>query len=193
MLFDLANQEAGIVVGTGDLSELALGWCTFNADQMSNYNVNVSVPKTMIIYLVEWYAKHKASKNLALALKRVIDTPISPELIPPEQGEIQQKTEEVIGPYELHDFFIYHFLRNGSSPTKIFHLANLAYKEKYSQKEIQKWMKLFFERFFSQQFKRTTLPPGPKIGSVSLSPRGDWRMPDEASATIYTKEIEALI
>ena len=193
VLFDLANQEAGIVVGTGDLSELALGWCTFNADQMSNYNVNVSVPKTMIIYLVEWYAKHKASKNLALALKRVIDTPISPELIPPKQGEIQQKTEEVIGPYELHDFFIYHFLRNGSSPTKIFHLANLAYKEKYSQKEIQKWLKLFFERFFSQQFKRTTLPPGPKIGSVSLSPRGDWRMPDEASATIYTKEIEALI
>ena len=147
----------------------------------------------MIIYLVEWYAKHKASKNLALALKRVIDTPISPELIPPEKGQIQQKTEEVIGPYELHDFFIYHFLRNGSSPTKIFHLAKLAYKEKYSQKEIQKWLKLFFERFFSQQFKRTTLPPGPKIGSVSLSPRGDWRMPDEASATIYTKEIEALI
>ena len=193
ILFDLANQEAGIVVGTGDLSELALGWCTFNADQMSNYNVNVSVPKTMIAYLVEWYAQHKANEKLALVLKRVIDTPISPELIPPEQGQIQQKTEEVIGPYELHDFFIYHFLRNGSSPTKIFHLTKLAYGEQYSQKEIQKWLKLFFERFFSQQFKRTTLPPGPKIGSVSLSPRGDWRMPDEASATIYTEEIEALV
>ena len=193
ILFDLANQEGGIVVGTGDLSELALGWCTFNADQMSNYNVNVSVPKTMITYLVEWYAQHKANEKLALVLKRVIDTPISPELIPPEQGQIQQKTEEVIGPYELHDFFIYHFLRNGSSPTKIFHLTKLAYGEQYSQKEIQKWLKLFFERFFSQQFKRTTLPPGPKIGSVSLSPRGDWRMPDEASATIYTEEIEALV
>ena len=193
ILFDLANQEGGIVVGTGDLSELALGWCTFNADQMSNYNVNVSVPKTMIAYLVEWYAQHKANEKLALVLKRVIDTPISPELIPPEQGQIQQKTEEVIGPYELHDFFIYHFLRNGSSPTKIFHLTKLAYGEQYSQKEIQKWLKLFFERFFSQQFKRTTLPPGPKIGSVSLSPRGDWRMPDEASATIYTEEIEALV
>ena len=193
ILFDLANQEGGIVVGTGDLSELALGWCTFNADQMSNYNVNVSVPKTMITYLVEWYAQHKANEKLTLVLKRVIDTPISPELIPPEQGQIQQKTEEVIGPYELHDFFIYHFLRNGSSPTKIFHLTKLAYGEQYSQKEIQKWLKLFFERFFSQQFKRTTLPPGPKIGSVSLSPRGDWRMPDEASATIYTEEIEALV
>ena len=193
ILFDLANQEGGIVVGTGDLSELALGWCTFNADQMSNYNVNVSVPKTMITYLVEWYAQHKANEKLALVLERVIDTPISPELIPPEQGQIQQKTEEVIGPYELHDFFIYHFLRNGSSPTKIFHLTKLAYGEQYSQKEIQKWLKLFFERFFSQQFKRTTLPPGPKIGSVSLSPRGDWRMPDEASATIYTEEIEALV
>ena len=193
ILFDLANQEEGIVVGTGDLSELALGWCTFNADQMSNYNVNVSVPKTMITYLVEWYAQHKANEKLALVLKRVIDTPISPELIPPEQGQIQQKTEEVIGPYELHDFFIYHFLRNGSSPTKIFHLTKLAYGEQYSKREIQKWLKLFFERFFSQQFKRTTLPPGPKIGSVSLSPRGDWRMPDEASATIYTEEIEALV
>ena len=193
ILFDYANKENAIVVGTGDLSELALGWCTFNADQMSNYNVNVSVPKTMITYLVEWYAQNKASRQLAEVLKRIIDTPISPELIPPTEGKIHQKTEEIIGPYELHDFFIYHFLRYGASPAKILNLAKLAYFEKYSEQEIQKWLRMFFERFFSQQFKRTTLPPGPKIGSVSLSPRGDWRMPDEASVEIYLKEIEQLI
>ena len=193
ILFDYANKENAIVVGTGDLSELALGWCTFNADQMSNYNVNVSVPKTMITYLVEWYAQNKASRQLADVLKRIIDTPISPELIPPTEGKIHQKTEEIIGPYELHDFFIYHFLRYGASPAKIFNLAKLAYFEKYSEQEIQKWLRMFFERFFSQQFKRTTLPPGPKIGSVSLSPRGDWRMPDEASVEIYLKEIDQLI
>ena len=192
ILFDCANKENGIVVGTGDLSELALGWCTFNADHMSNYNVNVSVPKTMIKYLVQWYAHNKATTKLADVLKRIIDTPISPELIPPKEGEIHQKTEEIIGPYELHDFFIYHFLRYGASPTKIFNLAKLAYSREYSDQEIQKWIRVFFERFFGQQFKRTTLPPGPKIGSVSLSPRGDWRMPDEASAEIYLREIDQL-
>jgi NAD+ synthase (glutamine-hydrolysing) len=129
---------------------------------------------------------------LADVLKRIIDTPISPELIPPKEGQIHQKTEEIIGPYELHDFFIYHFLRYGASPTKIFNLAKLAYSREYSDQEIQKWIRVFFQRFFSQQFKRTTLPPGPKIGSVSLSPRGDWRMPDEASAEIYLQEIDQL-
>ncbi len=193
ILFDYANKENAIVVGTGDLSELALGWCTFNADQMSNYNVNVSVPKTMVTYLVQWYAQNKAQSKLADVLERIIDTPISPELIPPTDDEIHQKTEEIIGPYELHDFFIFHFLRYGAPPTKIFNLAKLAYPEKYSEEEIQKWMRVFFQRFFSQQFKRTTLPPGPKIGSVSLSPRGDWRMPDEASAEIYILEIDQLI
>ena len=193
ILFDYANKENAIVVGTGDLSELALGWCTFNADQMSNYNVNVGVPKTLITYLVSWYAKHKAAPDFADVLHRIIDTPISPELIPPTAGEIHQKTEDIIGPYELHDFFMYHFLRYGASPTKIFYLAKIAYSEKYSDLAMQKWIRIFFQRFFSQQFKRTTLPPGPKIGSVSLSPRGDWRMPDEASAEIYLQEIDELI
>ena len=193
ILFDYANKIAAIVVGTGDLSELALGWCTFNADQMSNYNVNVSIPKTMIAYLVDWYALNHAKPRLANILKKVIATPISPELVPPTNGKISQKTEEIIGPYELHDFFLFHFLRHGATPSKIFKLAIIAFSAKYSENDIQGWLKIFFTRFFNQQFKRTTLPPGPKVGSVSLSPRGDWRMPDEASAKIYLDEIEHLI
>ncbi len=192
VLFDIANQQGGIVVGTGDLSELALGWCTFNADHMASYNVNASVPKTLIAYLVRWYARHRADTALAAVLQRVLDTPISPELVPSQDASIAQRTEDLVGPYRLHDFFLYHFLRYGSSPTKIDALAALAFAEEFDRATIRHWLKLFFTRFFSQQFKRTTLPPGPKVGSLSLSPRGDWRMPDEASAAAWLAEIEAL-
>ena len=190
LLFDYANQVGGIVVGTGDLSELALGWCTFNADHIASYNVNAGVPKTLVSYLVRWYARHRASGELAGVLDRVIDTPITPELIPPRDGRISQETEAIIGPYELHDFFLYHYVRDGFEPRKIYELARLAFDGRYEGATIRQWLKLFFERFFSQQYKRTTLPPGPKVGSVSLSPRGDWRMPDEASAASIIAEID---
>lgn len=180
ILFDLANKMNGIVVGTGDLSELALGWCTFNADHMSSYNVNVGVPKTLVQYLTRWYAQHRASSRLRQALERVLDTPITPELLPASDGEIAQRTEEIIGPFELHDFFLYHFLRTGADVAKIRTLANHAYADTYAPKEIDRWLRVFITRFHRQQFKRTTLPPGPKVGTVALSPRGDWRMPDEA-------------
>ena len=193
ILFNYANKIGGIVVGTGDLSELALGWATFNADQMANYNVNASVPKTMMAYLVRWYAQHRAQTDLAVVLQDVLATPISPELIPPEDGEISQRTEDLVGPYELHDFFLYHWLRHGATPTKIFHLARLSFDGLYSQEVIQHWMLQFFRRFMTQQFKRTTLPPGPKVGSVSLSPRGDWRMPDEAGFQHLLAEVSQLL
>ena len=183
LLFDTANMRKGLVVGTGDLSELALGWCTFNADHMSNYNVNVSVPKTLISYLVQWYADHKASETLKKVLIRVLETPITPELIPTKTGQISQVTEDIIGPYELHDFFLYHMIRTGASVEKIFILAGLAFADKFSSEEIKKWLGVFIQRFYQQQFKRTTLPPGPKVGTVSLSPRGDWRMPDEVNVS----------
>ncbi len=192
ILFDWANKTGGIVVGTGDLSELALGWCTYNADHMASYNVNASVPKTMVKYLVRWYARHRADGELAEVLARVLDTPISPELLATREGEIAQHTEAIIGPYELHDFFLFHFVRNGARAAKIFHLACLAFAGRYEPAEIRAWLGTFFRRFFAQQFKRTTLPPGPKVGTVSLSPRGDWRMPDEASAKGLLAEIEAL-
>lgn len=194
ILFNYANKVGGIVVGTGDLSELALGWCTFNADHMANYNVNASVPKTLIAYLVRWYAQHRAGvhPNLSTVLQRVLETPISPELIPPEDGEISQLTESLVGPYELHDYFLYHYLRHGSRPTKIFALARRSFNGAHSDAEIAHWLKQFFQRFISQQFKRSTLPPGPKVGSVSLSPRGDWRMPDEASAQALLDEIDQI-
>ena len=191
ILFNTANRIGGIVVGTGDLSELALGWCTFNADQTANYNVNAGVPKTLVAYLVRWYARHRADAELARVLARVLDTPISPELVPAEEG-IGQRTEELIGPYELHDFFLYHFLRTGAGARKIFALACLAFRDAYAPAEIKRWLRVFFERFFAQQFKRTTLPPGPKVGTVSLSPRGDWRMPDEAGAAAALAAIDAL-
>ncbi|MBV1905256.1 MAG: NAD(+) synthase [Pseudomonadales bacterium] len=207
ILFDYANKVNGVVVGTGDMSELALGWCTFNADQMSSYNVNAGIPKTLISYLMRWYAEHRASPKLAQVLLRVIKTPISPELLPTTKSAhptssnntdvetdsgISHKTEEIIGPYELHDFFLFHYVRNGFSPKKIYFLATHSFKDQYSEKVIKKWLMEFFRRFFSQQFKRTTLPAGPKIGSVSLSPRGDWRMPDEASASSLLSELESL-
>lgn len=192
VLFDIANQQGGIVVGTGDLSELALGWCTFNADHMASYNVNASVPKTLVGYLVRWYARHRAPADLAEVLQRVLDTPISPELVPGRDDVIAQKTEDLVGPYRLHDFFLYHFLRHGSGPAKIDALAALAFAGEYDRGTIRHWLRIFCGRFFTQQFKRTTLPPGPKVGSVSLSPRGDWRMPDEASNAAWIAELDAL-
>ena len=192
LLFNYANQVGGIVVGTGDLSELALGWCTFNADQMANYNVNAGVPKTLVSHLVRWYAEQRADAALAKLLKRVLDTPITPELIPHDDDEISQPTEAIIGPYELHDFFLYHWLRNGSTPSKIFALATRAFDGAFTPATILQWLDVFFRRFFAQQFKRTTLPPGPKVGTLSLSPRGDWRMPDEVDAAAFLAEIDGL-
>ncbi|MEE8042032.1 MAG: NAD(+) synthase [Pseudomonadales bacterium] len=195
LLFNFANQlDGAIVVGTGDLSELALGWCTYNADHMANYNVNASVPKTMMAYLVRWYGRHRASKGLATVLERVLATPISPELVPRKADEdVAQHTEDIIGPYELHDFFLFNFIRNGFRPRKIFLLAKETFADSHSPEIIQRWLRVFCERFFSQQFKRTTLPPGPKVGTVSLSPRGDWRMPDEASVNALLREVDALL
>jgi len=190
ILFNQANKLSALVVGTGDLSELALGWCTFNADHMANYNVNAGVPKTMMSYLVGWYADHRANSDLAEVLRRVLDTPISPELLPPADGKIAQSTETIIGPYELHDFFLYHYMRNGFEPEKIFLLAKDSFANSYNSKTIKTVLHTFFRRFFTQQFKRTTLPPGPKVGSVSLSPRGDWRMPDEANTSRILARID---
>ncbi|MBM4204630.1 MAG: NAD(+) synthase [Gammaproteobacteria bacterium] len=192
ILFNYANQQGGIVVGTGDLSELALGWCTFNADHMANYNVNASVPKTMIAYLVRWYAQHRADAALAAVLERILATPISPELLPTKDGEIAQRTEDLIGPYALHDFFLYQLLRTGAGPARMLALATQAFAGTYEREFIRKWLRVFVQRFFTQQFKRTTLPPGPKVGTVSLSPRGDWRMPDEAMVERWLEQIDSL-
>ncbi len=168
------------MVGTGDLSELALGWCTYNADHMSSYNVNVGVPKTMIAYLVRWYARHRASPELAEVLAEVLDIPISPELVPGDaEAGVAQHTEAIVGPYELHDFFLYHYVREGSTPARIRALARLAFAGRHDAAALDRWLEEFLRRFHAQQFKRTALPPGPKVGTVSLSPRGDWRMPDE--------------
>lgn len=184
ILFDVANKVSGIVVGTGDLSELALGWCTFNADHMANYGVNAGVPKTLVRHLVSWYADNHADAATAKLLHSVVSTPVSPELLPPDAtGNITQQTEDVVGPYELHDFFLFHFLRNGSRPQKIRALAVLVFADTYDAAEIDRWLRVFLTRFHRQQFKRTTLPPAPKVGSVSVSPRGDLRMPDEVDPT----------
>ena len=197
ILMDLSNQLGGLVVGTGDLSELALGWATYNGDHMSMYGVNASVPKTLIQYLVRYVAeverKEKDDKKTYEILMDVVDTPISPELIPAdENGNIKQKTEDLVGPYELHDFFLYYFLRFGFRPQKIFLLAQHAFKGSYNDETIKKWLTTFLRRFFAQQFKRSCLPDGPKVGSVSLSPRGDWRMPTDASSAMWLKECEML-
>ncbi|MBR0180779.1 MAG: NAD(+) synthase [Prevotella sp.] len=189
ILMDVANQVNGIVVGTGDLSELALGWATYNGDHMSMYGVNAGVPKTLIKYLVSYVAGEMATDTLL----DIVDTPISPELIPAdEQGHIKQKTEDLVGPYELHDFFIYYFLRYGFRPAKIFIMAQKAFKDAYDDETIKKWLKTFCRRFFTQQFKRSCLPDGPKVGSVSLSPRGDWRMPSDASYALWISECDKL-
>ena len=188
LLMDIANQTGGIVVGTGDLSEMALGWATYNGDHMSMYGVNAGVPKTLVRSLVVWAAKNKF-EGVREILLDIADTPISPELLPAsETGEIKQVTEDLVGPYELHDFFIYNFMRNGYTPEKIYFLARKAFKDVYDNETIMKWLKTFVRRFFSQQFKRSCMPDGPKVGSVGLSPRGDWHMPSDAWSTIYSSE-----
>lgn len=193
LLMDVANQANGLVIGTGDLSELALGWATYNGDHMSMYGVNGSIPKTLVKYLVEWVANNKVDEASRATLLDIVDTPISPELIPAdEHGNIKQKTEDLVGPYELHDFFLYHFLRFGASPAKIYFLAKRAFGETYDDSTLKKWLHTFFRRFFQQQFKRSCLPDGPKVGSISLSPRGDWRMPSDAMATLWLDEIAGL-
>ena len=193
ILMDIANQTWGMVIGTGDLSELALGWATYNGDHMSMYGVNGSVPKTLVKYLVKWVAENDIDEESRITLLDIVETPISPELIPAdENGEIQQKTEDLVGPYELHDFFLYYFMRFGFRPSKIYYLANIAFKDIYDEETIKKWLSTFFRRFFNQQFKRSCLPDGPKVGSISISPRGDWRMPSDASSATWLKEIENL-
>ena len=193
ILMDIANQLSGMVIGTGDLSELALGWATYNGDHMSMYGVNASVPKTLIQSLVLWIADNHVDESSAKTLRDIVDTPISPELIPAdEQGNIKQKTEDLVGPYELHDFFLYHLMRNGFSPRKIFYLAQRAFDGKYTDEVIKKWLTTFCRRFFNQQFKRSCLPDGPKVGSISLSPRGDWHMPSDACSTEWLKECDEI-
>ncbi len=194
ILMDLANQVGGLVVGTGDLSELALGWATYNGDHMSMYGVNASVPKTLVRYLIEWCAEAEFSGKAAEVLQDVCATPVSPELLPPDKdGDISQKTEDHVGPYELHDFFLFQVVRNQFAPRKILDLACRAFADDYSQAEILKWLQLFYRRFFAQQFKRSCLPDGPKVGSVSLSPRGDWRMPSDASANLWLAELDQIV
>lgn len=209
ILMDVANQEGGMVLGTGDLSELALGWATYNGDHMSMYGVNASVPKTLVRYLVRWFALRSENPDMAEALVDIIDTPVSPELLPPdESGKIAQKTEDLVGPYELHDFFLYYTLRYGFPPSRVFYLACQAFwvqhrrkiyqgkggmeVGKYEPRVILQWMKVFYRRFFNQQFKRSCMPDGPKVGSVCLSPRGDWRMPSDASSALWLAAVDRL-
>ena len=193
ILMDYANKVDGLVIGTGDLSELALGWCTYNGDHMSMYGVNGSVPKTLVRALVRWFADNLITGDARAILHDIVDTPVSPELLPSdEKGQIAQITEDVVGPYILHDFFLYYMLRFGFTPAKIFFLAKHAFKGEFSDKEILGWMKVCYKRFFTQQFKRSCLPDGPKVGSVSLSPRGDWKMPSDASFSLWLDELQGL-
>lgn len=189
ILMDIANKCNGIVVGTGDLSELALGWATYNGDHMSMYGVNSSIPKTLVRYLVKYESEKTDNNELSVVLKDVLDTPVSPELLPPENGEISQKTEDLVGPYELHDFFLYYFLRTAFSPLKILRLAEYAFDGQYEAGVIKKWLTVFIKRFFQQQFKRSCLPDGPKVGTVTLSPRGDFRMPSDAVVNLWLDEL----
>ena len=189
VLMDLANQRGGLVIGTGDLSELALGWATYNGDHMSMYGVNASIPKTLVRHLVAYEADRLGGKA-GEVLRDILDTPVSPELLPPKDGEIAQKTEDLVGPYELHDFFLYYAIRWGFPPRKVFRLAMYALGSRYDRETLLKWLKNFYRRFFSQQFKRSCLPDGPKVGSVTLSPRGDWRMPSDAAAKLWLEELE---
>ena len=192
VLMDIANQKGGMVIGTGDMSELALGWATYNGDHMSMYGVNAGVPKTLVRHLVRYYADTCEEKELSETLLDILDTPVSPELLPPKDGVIAQKTEDLVGPYELHDFYLYYILRFGFSPAKIFRLAKKAFEGRYDEETILKWLKTFYRRFFAQQFKRSCLPDGPKVGTVAVSPRGDLRMPSDASAAIWLQELETL-
>jgi len=186
ILMNTANRDGGLVIGTGDLSEIALGWSTYNGDHMSMYALNSGIPKTLIKYVIEYF---KSNHNIAHIIDDILDTPISPELLPHKDDEIVQETESIVGPYELHDFFLYHFIKYGAKPSKILFLAKHAF-ENYSEEEIKKWLKKFLWRFFSQQFKRSCMPDGPKVGSISLSPRADWRMPSDADIQIWMEELE---
>ncbi len=194
VLMDVANETGGLVIGTGDLSELALGWATYNGDHMSMYGVNASIPKTLVRHLVDYVARDNLRKDeeLTRVLEDILDTPVSPELLPAVQGRISQRTEDLVGPYELHDFFLYHAVRWGFGPRKVLRLAEKALGDRYSREVILKWLKNFYRRFFAQQFKRSCLPDGPKVGSVALSPRGDWRMPSDAAARLWLEELEGL-
>ena len=194
VLMDIANQTGGMVIGTGDLSELALGWCTYNGDHMSMYAVNASIPKTLVRHLVSFISDDKAEEDQQLShvLTDILDTPVSPELLPAIEGKISQKTEDLVGPYELHDFYLYYAIRWGFPPRKVFRLAEQAFLRTYDRATLLKWLKNFYRRFFNQQFKRSCLPDGPKVGSVTLSPRGDWRMPSDAVAALWLEELEAL-
>ncbi len=190
VLMDLANKNNGLVIGTGDMSELALGWCTYNGDHMSMYAVNAGVPKTLVRHLVGAFGDIFQNEELKAVLADILDTPVSPELLPPEEGQISQKTEDLVGPYELHDFFLYYMLRFGYRPAKIYRVAKAAFHDSYDDATIHKWLTTFCRRFFAQQFKRSCLPDGPKVGSVALSPRGDWRMPSDANVDLWMKELE---
>jgi NAD+ synthase (glutamine-hydrolysing) len=197
ILMDVANEIGGFVVGTGDLSEAALGWMTFNGDHMSMYHVNAGVPKTLVRYLVSWAADAAFDGEARRILHDVVDTPITPELLPLRDGQLEQKTEDTVGPYELHDFFLFHVVRYGCRPAKVFALARHAFQDRsdgtqYDDATILKWLETFHRRFFTQQFKRSSMPDGPKVGSVALSPRGDWRMPSDASPTTWLAEIATL-
>ena len=192
VLMDIANQTNGMVIGTGDMSELALGWATYNGDHMSMYAVNASLPKTFIKHVVKYYAETCEEKELKEVLLDILDTPVSPELLPPKDGEIAQKTEDLVGPYELHDFYLYYMLRYGYEPSKIYRLAKYAFEGVYDDETILKWLKKFYWRFFSQQFKRSCVPDGPRVSGMSLSPRGDWRMPSDACVAVWIKELEEL-
>lgn len=192
ILMDYANKTGGLVIGTGDLSELALGWCTYNGDHMSMYAVNTGIPKTLVRYIIQWYADNEADEAVGKILHDILDTPVSPELLPPSQtGQISQKTEDVLGPYEVHDFFLFYMQSWGAGPAKLLFLARQAFKGQYSPEQLKKWLVVFFKRFFSQQFKRSCMPDGPKVGTVSLSPRGDWKMPSDASVELWLAELES--
>ncbi|MBQ8830703.1 MAG: NAD(+) synthase [Oscillospiraceae bacterium] len=192
VLMDIANKNGGLVIGTGDLSELALGWATYNGDHMSMYGVNSSVPKTLVRHLTAYCAETAENEGVANSLRDILDTPVSPELLPAENGEISQKTEDLVGPYELHDFFLYYMIRFGFTPSKIFYMAKHAFRGAYDDETIKHWLKTFIRRFFAQQFKRSCVPDGVKVGSVTLSPRGDWKMPSDASARVWLEEAENL-
>ena len=192
ILMDVANKEVGLVIGTGDMSELALGFATYNGDHMSMYGVNAGVPKTLVRHLVRYYADTCENADLTEVLSDVLDTPVSPELLPPKDGEISQRTEDLVGPYALHDFFLYYMLRCGFPPDKIFRIAKQSFRGQYTEEEIKKWLRMFYRRFFAQQFKRSCLPDGPKVGSVALSPRGDLRMPSDACAALWLAQADAL-
>lgn len=193
VIMDIANANGGMVIGTGDMSELALGWATYNGDHMSMYGVNASVPKTLVRHLVQYYADTTDDKELQEVLYDVLDTPVSPELLPPKDGKIAQKTEDLVGPYELHDFFLYYFLRFGYAPSKIYRIAKYSFAGEYDDETIYKWLRTFCWRFFAQQFKRSCLPDGPKVGTVALSPRGDWRMPSDACVASWMRDLERVV